>query len=364
MKHSLFILCALWIGFTSSVWAAPAAPKPFVVVIDAGHGGQDPGAIGQRSQEKDLNLKVALLAGQLIKENHPEVKVFYTRETDFFIPLQKRADFVNKNDANLFICIHTNASPNASAQGMETFVLGTDKLESNLDVAMRENAVIKLETDYQTTYQGFDPNSVDSYIMFELMQNQYMDQSLTFASLLQQQFANTLKRGDRGVRQAAFWVLLKSACPSVLVEMGFISNASDEQYLVSSKGQNEIAQAIENSFATFYKQIRKEKVVATPEPQTKPQTTSSAKPQTTSSAKPQQQLPTPSTEVYAVQLFASHTILPDNDARFHGLQGCYYIQKGEWYKYYYGREATREAAAALKEQVKNKFPDCFVIKLQ
>lgn len=356
MKHSLFILCALWIGFTSSVWAAPAAPKPFVVVIDAGHGGQDPGAIGQCSQEKDLNLKVALLAGQLIKENHPEVKVFYTRETDFFIPLQKRADFVNKNDANLFICIHTNASPNASAQGMETFVLGTDKLESNLDVAMRENAVIKLETDYQTTYQGFDPNSVDSYIMFELMQNQYMDQSLTFASLLQQQFANTLKRGDRGVRQAAFWVLLKSACPSVLVEMGFISNASDEQYLVSSKGQNEIAQAIENSFATFYKQIRKEKVVATPEPQTKPQTTSSAK--------PQQQLPTPSTEVYAVQLFASHTILPDNDARFHGLQGCYYVQKGEWYKYYYGRESTRDAAAALKEQVKNKFPDCIVIKLQ
>lgn len=370
MKHSLFILCALWIGFTSSVWAAPAAPKPFVVVIDAGHGGQDPGAIGQRSQEKDLNLKVALLAGQLIKENHPEVKVFYTRETDFFIPLQKRADFVNKNDANLFICIHTNASPNASAQGMETFVLGTDKMESNLDVAMRENAVIKLETDYQTTYQGFDPNSVDSYIMFELMQNQYMDQSLTFASLLQQQFANTLKRGDRGVRQAAFWVLLKSACPSVLVEMGFISNASDEQYLISSKGQNEIAQAIENSFATFYKQTCKEKVVTTPEPQpqpkpqqqTKPQPQSQTKPQPQPQSQPKTQLQ--SSEIYAVQLFASHTILPDNDARFHGLQGCYYIQKGEWYKYYYGREATREAAAALKEQVKNKFPDCFVIKLQ
>lgn len=357
-------------GFSSSVWAAPAASKPFVVVIDAGHGGQDPGAIGQRSQEKDLNLKVALLAGQLIKENHPEVKVFYTRETDFFIPLQKRADFVNKNDANLFICIHTNASPNASAQGMETFVLGTDKMESNLDVAMRENAVIKLETDYQTTYQGFDPNSVDSYIMFELMQNQYMDQSLTFASLLQQQFANTLKRGDRGVRQAAFWVLLKSACPSVLVEMGFISNASDEQYLISSKGQNEIAQAIENSFATFYKQTCKEKVVTTPEPQpqpkpqqqTKPQPQSQTKPQPQPQSQPKTQLQ--SSEIYAVQLFASHTILPDNDARFHGLQGCYYIQKGEWYKYYYGREATREAAAALKEQVKNKFPDCFVIKLQ
>lgn len=370
MKHSLFIICALWMGFSSSVWAAPAASKPFVVVIDAGHGGQDPGAIGQRSQEKDLNLKVALLAGQLIKENHPEVKVFYTRETDFFIPLQKRADFVNKNDANLFICIHTNASPNASAQGMETFVLGTDKLESNLDVAMRENAVIKLETDYQTTYQGFDPNSVDSYIMFELMQNQYMDQSLTFASLLQQQFANTLKRGDRGVRQAAFWVLLKSACPSVLVEMGFISNASDEQYLVSSKGQNEIAQAIENSFATFYKQTCKEKVVTTPEPQpqpkpqqqTKPQPQSQTKPQPQPQSQPKTQLQ--SSEIYAVQLFASHTILPDNDARFYGLQGCYYIQKGEWYKYYYGREATREAAAALKEQVKNKFPDCFVIKLQ
>ena len=198
--------------------AAKGVPdKPFTVVIDAGHGGKDPGAIGKIAQEKNLNLDVALLTGRMIKEQFPDINVVYTRQTDIFLPLQKRADIVNSHNADLFICIHTNSSESKAAEGVETFILGTEKMDKNLDVAMRENSVIKLESDYQTAYQGFDPNSIDSYIMFELMQNAYMDQSLQFATFVQRQFVENLHRAERGVRQAAFWVLLKSACPSILL---------------------------------------------------------------------------------------------------------------------------------------------------
>ena len=339
--------------------------KPFVVVIDAGHGGTDPGAVGALSQEKDLNLSVSLLAGQLIKSNFPEVEVLYTRQTDVFIPLQKRADFVNKNNANLFICVHTNSSPVPQAKGAETFVLGTDRLDKNLDVAMRENAVIKLEADYQTKYHGFDPNSIDSYIMFELMQNQYLDQSLNYASFLQQQFASTLKRGDRGVRQAAFWVLLKSACPSVLVEMGFISNPEEERFLASAKGQAQIAQAINDAFASFYRKSTELKIdtTAVPEPESSlsrdtviPESSNLQSP----ISNPQPQAAAPR---YAVQIFASHERLPDNDPRFGGLKNCKYIQSGQWYKYYYGETTDRQQAARTQTQLKSQFPDCFIITL-
>ena len=349
-------------GFMSSVWAAPAVSKPFVVVIDAGHGGTDPGAIGRQTQEKDLNLAVALMTGNLITNQYPDVDVRYTRQADFFIPLQKRADIVNENNANLFICIHTNSAQASSANGMETFVLGTDKLDRNLDVAMRENAVIKLEKDYQTTYQGFDPNSVDSYIMFDLMQNQYLDQSLSFASLLQQQFAYSLKRGDRGVRQAAFWVLLKSACPSVLIEMGFISNPDDERYLASANGKKEISEAICSAFGTFYKETLKNKIDTNPidnkEIVSAPKNESISTP--TSENEP---VHTPSI-VYGVQLFASHDQLLADDPRFRGLKDVQFMQKGEWYKYYYGKVSSMEEAIELKKQIIDKFPDCFIIKIK
>lgn len=225
----------------------------FTVVIDAGHGGHDAGAIGliKGVKEKDLNLTVAQRLANQIRANHPEVKVVLTRETDVFLPLQQRADIANKNHADLFISIHTNAAENRKAQGAETFILGTDRMEDNLDVAMRENAVMKLEAD-QTVYQGFDPNSIESYIIFELMQNQYMDNSLVFAELVQNQFVGTLNRANRGVRQAAFWVLLQSACPSVLVEMGFLSNAEEEKWLASETGKNSIANGIYTAFQQFY----------------------------------------------------------------------------------------------------------------
>ena len=225
----------------------------FTVVIDAGHGGHDAGAIGRMGvQEKNLNLSVAKQLGAKIRENYPNVKVVLTRETDVFLPLQERADIANKNHADLFISIHTNAAENRKACGAETFILGTDRMEDNLDVAMRENAVMKLEQD-QTVYQGFDPNSIESYIIFELMQNQYMDKSLQFAELVQGQFVGKLNRANRGVRQAAFWVLLKSACPSVLVEMGFVSNAEEEKWLASTEGKTGIVNSIYNAFENYYK---------------------------------------------------------------------------------------------------------------
>ncbi len=226
----------------------------FTVVIDAGHGGDDAGAIGivKGLKEKDLNLMVAKRLSTKIKERYPEVKVVMTRDADVFLPLQQRADIANKNHANLFISIHTNAAENRKACGAETFILGTDRMDDNLDVAMRENAVMKLEKD-QTVYQGFDPNSIESYIIFELMQNQYMENSLVFAELVQNQFVVTLNRANRGVRQAAFWVLLKSACPSVLVEMGFLSNAEEEKWLASEEGKNGIVNGIFNAFETYYK---------------------------------------------------------------------------------------------------------------
>ena len=226
----------------------------FTVVIDAGHGGHDTGAVGlkMKVQEKDLNLTVAKQLAAKIQAAYPEVTVVLTRDADVFLPLQKRADIANKNHADLFISIHTNAAENRNAQGAETFILGTERMEDNLDVAMRENAVMKLEED-QTVYQGFDPNSIESYILFELMQNQYMDNSLVFAELVQNQFVGTLNRANRGVRQAAFWVLLKSACPSVLVEMGFVSNAEEERWLASTEGKTGIVNSIFNAFEKYYK---------------------------------------------------------------------------------------------------------------
>lgn len=230
--------------------------QSFTVVIDAGHGGQDVGAVGLKMgiQEKDLNLAVAKRLAEKIRANYPDVNVILTRDKDVFLTLQNRADIVNKckDSKKLFISIHTNAADNRNACGAETFILGTERMEDNLDVAMRENSVMKLEKDL-TVYQGFD-NSIESYIMFELMQHDYMDSSLAFAEKIQNEFVNTLKRANRGVRQAAFWVLLKSACPGVLVEMGFISNADEEQWLASDAGQKGIVNGIYTAFVAYYKE--------------------------------------------------------------------------------------------------------------
>lgn len=326
----------------------------FTVVIDAGHGGDDPGAIGRIAREKTLNLNAALRLGDMIKEAYPEVDVVYTRQTDVFIPLHVRADIANKNKADLFISIHSNASDNRNASGAETFVLGTERMEDNLDIAMRENAVIKLEADYQSSYEGFDPNSIDSYIMFDLMQSDYMNQSLQFATLVQKQFVDTLKRGDRGVRQAAFLVLLRTACPSVLIEMGFISNRDEERFLASETGMIGITRSIFRAFSQFYRPgktvppLASDTVVV---PTTKEQIADAVG-------------PVKDVITYKIQIFSTRSKIASGDPTFKGLKNCTYKKDGVWYKYMYGSCSTYDEVKKLQATVKKKFPDCVVVAFQ
>lgn len=346
-----FSICTLFILLCSCIMAAP-----YTVVIDAGHGGKDGGAVGRNGvKEKDLNLDVSLRLASKIRTQYPDIQVLLTRSSDVFLPLQQRADFVNQHNANLFICIHTNAADARSAKGTEVYVLGTDRLEQNLDVAMRENAVMKLEADYQTTYQGFDPNSVESYIMFELMQNRYVDQSLQFATLVQKQFVQTLHREDRGVHQAAFWVLLKSACPSVLIEMGFVSNADEEKYLNSDQGKREITESIFNAFCAYYKPAS----APSPVPEQTPAQVTENQPVTSSSMSSSTSSST--STPWRVQILAGRTVLPPTDPCFKSLGDISYREVNGLYKYMVGHCATKEEAMALRESIKDKFPDCFVV---
>ena len=240
----------LFIGFILPTFA-------FTVVLDAGHGGHDAGAVGSFSKEKNINLRFALLVGDMIKKNIPDAKVIYTRDKDVFVDLNERARIANRNKADLFVSIHTNSSKNTKANGMETFTLGVSRSKENMEVAMLENSVIKLEEDYETKYEGFDPNSVDSYIMFEFMKDQYTDRSITCADFIQTRMINTSKRNDRGVRQAGFLVLRATAMPSVLVELGFISNKDEEKYLNNNDNQVKLATAIFNGIKEYKHELDK-----------------------------------------------------------------------------------------------------------
>lgn len=345
------------------------AGKTYTVVLDAGHGGKDPGAVGKISQEKDLNLSLVLEVGKLLNAQYPDVKVVYTRSTDVFIPLQTRADIANKNNADLFISIHTNSAESKVPSGVETFILGTDKMEKNLDVAMRENAVMMLEADYKTTYMGFDPNSIDSYIMFELLQNTYMDQSLQFATQVQQRFVGQLNRDDRGVRQAAFWVLLKTACPSILFEMGFISNPEEERYLNNAGSIHDMAQAIVDAFGAY---TRRTRVAEPPAPQDTV-TTQEKEPVIEKDAvveKKAEPVPVVENETkaekvlyYAIQICASKVPLEPSDARLKGME-CEYTQVGEWYKYYTAADTNRDNVAKQLPELRKRFPDCWIITVE
>lgn len=401
------LIFGLFFSIACSAWAA----QQYTLVIDPGHGGKDPGAVGKISQEKDLNLKLALRVGKLVNEQYPDVKVVYTRSSDVFIPLQERADIANKNNADLFISIHTNSAESRVPNGVETFILGTEKMEKNLDVAMRENAVMKLEADYKTTYQGFDPNSIDSYIMFELMQNSYMDQSLQYATLVQEQFVGKLNRGDRGVRQAAFWVLLKTACPSILFEMGFISNPEEEKYLNRESAIDQMAQALVNAFGSYTRRTKaveplpidtpKTAAPAQPEPAQTPSVESvkPADPANTADPAPKSEPAKVETEskasrenvetildhsrtnqptssqaqatpaevqsgtYYAVQVCASKELLDPADPRLKG-QKCEYMQLGGWYKYYTAIDSDRNKVVDAQQKLKPLFPDCWIITLE
>ena len=228
--------------------------QAFTLVIDAGHGGKDPGAIGRKSKEKNINLAVALELGRLIEKNCPDVKVVFTSKTDVFVELSKRAEIANKAKADLFISIHVNStSAKVGPQGTETFTLGMHRAADNLEVAKRENSVITLESNYEQRYEGFDPNSSESYIIFELMQDKNMEKSVQLAKNIQQQFRTTAKRVDKGVYQAGFLVLRETSMPSALVELGYINNPTEEQYLASTNGQAALAKCIYNGFVSYKK---------------------------------------------------------------------------------------------------------------
>jgi N-acetylmuramoyl-L-alanine amidase len=220
------------------------------VVIDAGHGGEDSGCLGASAKEKHIALAIALKLGKLLETTFPDLKVVYTRKTDVFIPLHERAAIANHHKADLFICIHCN-SGNKAAFGVETFVMGLHKTDDNLAVAKRENAAILLEEDYKKQYEGFDPNSPEANIIFNLYQNQFLNQSLMFASNVQEEIVEYAGRHNRGVKQAGFLVLYKTAMPSVLIEAGFLTNDGEEKYLLSDKGQINISTSIFRAFRKY-----------------------------------------------------------------------------------------------------------------
>lgn len=220
------------------------------IVIDAGHGGHDAGCLGSSSREKHVALDIALKFGKMIETNFPDIHVVYTRKTDVFIPLHERANIANRAHADLFICIHLNAG-GKTAYGSETYVMGNHKTENNLDVAKRENATILLEDDYLKKYDGFDPNSPEANIIFSLYQSQFMSQSLLFASNIQDEFTEYAGRNNRGVKQAGFLVLYKTAMPAVLIECGFLTHEPEEKFLASDKGQNTMAAAIYRAFKEY-----------------------------------------------------------------------------------------------------------------
>lgn len=231
--------------------------QAYTLVIDAGHGGKDAGALGFISKEKNINLAVALAFGKLVEQNCPDVKVVYTRKTDTFVELNERANIANRNKADLFVSIHTNSTAAGKAgtqvHGTETYTLGMHRAAENLAVAKRENSVITLEANYEEKYEGFDPRSSESYIIFELMQDIYMQQSVKFAGLVQSQFASHAGRVNKGVFQAGFLVLRNTSMPSVLIELGFINNRAEEQFLNSQDGIAKMSRAIYNAFKSYYK---------------------------------------------------------------------------------------------------------------
>ncbi len=243
MKTAIRTLLLL-LMFAAPSTGMAAAPRKFTIVLDAGHGGKDPGALGTKGREKDINLAVALAVGRLIEQNMADVSVVYTRKTDIFVELDERANIANKAKADLFLSIHTNAvAGKTQHRGTETYTLGMHRAADNLEVAKRENSAIMLESNYAQRYEGFDPKSAESYIIFEFMQDRNMEQSVKMATMLQQQFRSA-GRPDKGVHQAGFLVLRETSMPSCLIELGYITTQAEETFLTSNAGVTQLAQAI------------------------------------------------------------------------------------------------------------------------
>ena len=358
--------------------------RDFVVVIDAGHGGKDCGAVGEYAYEKDITLNVVRLFGEKIKHEYDGVKVVYTRDKDKYLTLQQRAKIANNAKGDLFISVHVNSidknSPGrTSVAGASVYTLGLHRSEDNLAVAKRENSVIELEQDYTTSYSGFDPNSPESYIIFEMSQSKHMMQSIEFAGLVQDELINTSSRKDKGVRQAGFWVLWATSMPSVLIELDFICNPTQEKYLASTDGQEQLSQSIFNAFQVYYntygihgdvkfvksKQTKKTKIISVKTESVKGEEgvpivskSSNVKEETNT----EQVAVDENNEIYRIQILTSNKQLNDGDQEFRGLSPMWKYKDGTIYKYTVESTNSLDEAKKLLKSVQKKFPQAFIVK--
>lgn len=363
MRNIVVFILALLTCVSVSCGTVSAQGKSVVelktVVIDAGHGGHDPGATNGKIYEKNITLSVAMMVGDLIKKNHPGVKVIYTRDDDTFVNLYKRADIANKSNADLFISIHVNSAADRSARGHETFVMGSDMNKSNFEVCQLENSVIVLEDDYSSNYQGFDPNNPESYIIFTLLQNAHLEQSLDFATLIQKNASAGPVANNRGVKQGNFIVLWKCTMPAVLIELGFLSNSNDMKILTSKTYQQQIAGNIYNAFKAYKKQYDTEILI--PE-----QVTAEHGGKDVSGAE-ERAVESTSAQTgeygFGIQILASRNLLYPSSKEFKGWSAKSF-KEGNVYKYYIGNYKTREEARNALPKVKESFPEAFVVKIK
>ena len=344
-----------------TVFAGPArdGKSAFTLVIDAGHGGNDPGAVGRKAKEKTINLNVALALGKMINNAFPEVNVIYTRKTDKRVSLMDRAAIANRAKADLFISIHTNASKSRKARGCETFTLGSGSSAEAKKAAMYENEAILLEDNFQETYKGFDPRSTESYIIFELIRSHDMEKSIHCAEAIQKKMVGRSKLLNRGVSNAGFLVLHQTAMPSILVELGFITNSTEEAFLSSSSGQQVLTKGIFEGFSSYYKQYGAVKT-SSAKPKKATATAPAAKPTQTTVAKPAQKTTGSSAPVFKIQILTSDKQLAAKDKRLKGLRAEYYKEKG-LYKYTHGSSENYNEIVALRKKIAPKFKEAFII---
>ena len=392
----------IWALMCMFVMTSLAANKRFTLVIDPGHGGHDAGALGAISKEKNINLAVALRFGKYVEQNLPEVRVIYTRKTDVFIPLNERANIANRANADLFISVHTNALPAGKvARGFETYTLGMHRAKDNLDVAMRENSVISMEKDYQQRYQGFDPRSSESYIIFEFIQGKNMERSVDLARMIQRGVCDGANRPDKGVHQAGFLVLRETSMPGCLIELGFITTPDEERLLNNDSRVDDIARGIYEAFAKYKNKydrsvsvpyrakdsedVNLPKIVPDQEPAPKTRVVTRGKQPKREEATPEQpkrevkkQEPKkdvkkqePKKEVkkaeiadapvFKLQIFVGSRNLRKGDAHFKGETDYDSFQEGNLVKYTLGASTNYNEIYRLRKEKLEKFPEAFII---
>ncbi len=327
------------------------------VVIDAGHGGKDPGAVGKSVKEKDVVLSIALKLGGYIEKYFPSIKVIYTRKTDVFIPLGTRSDIANHNKADLFISIHANANNNPKIRGTETYTLGLHKTKENLKVAMKENSVMLYEDDYSTKYEGFDPNNPASYIIFNLMQGVNRDKSISLAELTESQFKTRVGRHSRGVREAGFWVLKQVSMPSILVEVGFVSNPTEGKYLKNNSNQDYLASAIFRAFRDYKNKMDETSVVLKHEEIAK-SVEAEIKKDTSKKilvSKDENKVE------FCVQIKSSTKPISLNSKTFYSFKDIKERKLKGSYKYTIGSTENYKEVVRIQSQLRKKIKDCFVV---